>query len=128
MGIISGLLIGTAAVLGIGAVIGGIKEEKKRKETPCYFNDGISKEQFQEAATLSAKHIKRLKSFYVDYTFVHGTVVSQSGLSEWNFTIDFNDYGHITGKYWLRSQNSDSSIPKVVAERMKERLQAMKNP
>lgn len=127
MGIISGLLIGGAAVLGIGAIIGGIKEDKKRRETPCYFNDGISKEQFQDAVDEAAKHIKRLKSFYVDYTVVHGTAVSQSGLSEWTFTIDYNDYGHITGRYWISSENSDSTLPKVLAERTKERLQSMLN-
>lgn len=63
MGIISGLLIGGAAALGIGVIINGIKEDRKRRGTPCYFIDGVSKEQFQDAVAEAAKHIKRLKSF-----------------------------------------------------------------
>lgn len=127
MGIVSGLLLGGAALLGLHAIISGVREDKRRRETPCHFNDGISKEQFQTIVSESAKHIKRLKTFYVEYTIVHGTAVSQSGLSEWNFTIDFNDYGHITGRYWISSDNSDSTLPKVLAERIKERIVVISN-
>ena len=49
---------------------------------------------------------------------VYGTVRTQSGLSEWDFKVDFNDYGHITGKYWLSSDNDDSNIPGHVADNM----------
>ena len=79
MGIVSGLLLGGAAIFGLHAIISGVKEDKKRRETPCHFNDGISEEQFQNAVAESTVHIKRLKSFYVEYTIVHGTAVSQSG-------------------------------------------------
>jgi len=37
-------------------------------------------------------------------------------LSEWNFKVDFNDYGHLTGQYWLTSDNDDSNIPSHVAD------------
>ncbi len=48
---------------------------------------------------------------YLDGPVVYGVVQSQSGISEWNFKLDFNDYGHITGTYWLSSDNDDSNIP-----------------
>lgn len=38
-------------------------------------------------------------------------VQSQSGISEWEFWVDFNDYGHITGRFWWHTDNSDSNIP-----------------
>ena len=54
---------------------------------------------------------------------VKGTVESQSGLSKWNFTVDFNNYGRISGKYWVKSENKDSSIPKHIAEKIKSEIE-----
>ena len=110
----------------IGALIRkGIKnaeeraeEERRRKNTPCGFTDGISREQFELIAKEAGRHIKRLIKLSVDGPVVYGTVRTQSGLSEWDFKVDFNDYGHITGKYWLSSDNDDSNIPGHVADNM----------
>ena len=33
--------------------------------------------------------------------------------------IDFNDYGHITGRYWIVSENEDSNIPYYIAYNIK---------
>ncbi len=57
-----------------------------------------------------------------DGPVVYGIVESQSGLSEWSFTIDFNDYGHITGEYWITTDNDDSIIPERVAGRIREAI------
>ena len=92
------------------------EEERRRTSKPCTFSDGISREQFEEIVKKSGKHIKRIANLSVDGTTVYGTVRAQSGLSEWNFRIDFNDYGHLTGEYWLFSDNDDSNIPKRVAD------------
>lgn len=96
------------------------KEERKRKSIPCDFTEGISKEEFESIARQSGKRIKRLSALTIDGTVVRGTVQSQSGISEWTFTVDFNDYGKISGKYWISTTNSDSDIPKKVAENIKD--------
>lgn len=110
-GIFGGVLIKTINVAKKSA-----EEERRRKNTPCYFIDGISKEQFNVIVKRASKHIKRLTELTVDGAIVYGTVRTQSGLSEWNFEIDFNDYGHITGQYWISTDNSDSTIPLHIAD------------
>lgn len=113
-------------ILGsIGSLIHkDIKEERIRKNTPCNFIDGISKEQFEIIARQAGKHIRRLKDLSVDGPVVSGTVQTNSGLNEWYFEADFNDYGHITGRYWLSSDNDDSSIPKHVADNISAIVQS----
>lgn len=105
-------------ILGsIGSLIQkGIRKEKIRKNTPCNFCDGISKEQFEIIARQAGKQIRRLTDLTVDGPVVSGTVQTNSGINEWYFKADFNDYGHITGRYWLSSDNDDSDIPKRVAD------------
>lgn len=66
----------------------------------------------------SGRHIKRLTDLSINGPVVYGTVRTNSGLSEWDFKLDFNDYGHITGRYWLIYGNEDSSIPIKVAEKI----------
>ena len=39
------------------------------------------------------------------------------------FSIDYNDYGHITGKYWLRSENDDSPVPQVIAKKIRDAIE-----
>ena len=92
------------------------EKEKRRRNTPCSFLDGISEEEFQSIAIHSGKGIRRLTKITVKGPIVYGTVKSQSGISEWYFKIDFNDFGHLTGAYWLSSDNDDSSIPDRIAE------------
>ncbi|QUA52197.1 hypothetical protein [Aristaeella lactis] len=129
MGILSGILIAGAVLVGSKVLYSGgkalyndIKEEQKRRNTPCLFEDGFTEEQFVEMVVEAKKDIKRLKKYYVETAIVHGTALSQSGLSEWKFTIDFNDYGHLTGRYWIKSDNIDSTLPKVFADRISERI------
>ena len=92
------------------------EEEERRINSWNGFNDNISEYDFIEIVERAKKGIKRLKKLYIDGTIVHGTVRTQSGLSEWHFQIDFNDYGHLTGTYWLSSDNDDSTIPEYVAD------------
>jgi len=123
-------IIGWLVVAAAGGLIHkGIKnareraaEEERRKKTPCYFVDGITQEQFEAIARKAGRRIKRLTNLSVDGPVVYGTVETQSGLSEWYFKVDFNDYGHITGTYWLSTDNSDSSIPGRVADNISEMI------
>lgn len=102
------------------------REEEKRMKTPITYEEYLSQEQFNEIALMIAKPIKRLK-IVVKGPFVVGTVRSQSGISEWEFLIDFNDYGKLSGKYWLTSDNYDSTIPGNVADRISNAIIDKKN-
>lgn len=97
-----------------------IATEKRRQNTPFRYPDYLTHEQFEEIARVSIKPMKRKFSNFgvVDGKF-WGTIISQSGISEWDFIVDFNDFGKLTGEYWLQSENSDSIIPRRVAETMR---------
>ena len=113
-------LLGLAA-FGVSKALKNNAEEKKRKSIYCTFSDGISLYDFEQIALLAAKQVKKRNiDVRVNGPVVFGKVQSQSGLSSWSFSIDFNDYGHITGAYWLSSENADSPIPKHIAESMRE--------
>lgn len=112
------LIIG---VIGTGAamLIKDTLKEAERKETPCNFDNGISKSEFYEIIEKECTAIKRIKEFTVDGPVVRAKVSSQSGISEWRFKIDFNDYGKITGNYWISTKNQDSKIPETIAKQIK---------
>lgn len=92
------------------------REEEQRRSTPCPFLDGLSRSDFESIVFNNANRIQRVKRVSINGAQVEGRAYSRSGISEWNFNIDFNDYGHITGRYWLKSDNSDSNIPEGLAE------------
>lgn len=100
------------------------ENEEKRKSTPCFFNDGLSEAEFSAIVQKAGKKIKRVSSLTSDGPVVYGTFESNSGLSDWSFDIDFNDYGHITGTYWLSTDNSDSIIPERIANIISDAIKA----
>lgn len=85
--------------------------DRKRRATPCKFLDGISREEFSAFARKAAQQFKRISQFTVDGATVYCTAESQSGISSWDFSVDFNNWGHITGAYWINSENDKSGIP-----------------
>ena len=120
-------LIGGAAAVGLGATIKAANkskqrrlqeqaEEERRRNTPCYFVDGISEKAFRRITKQTSKRFKRLKVTEIDGAVIYITYYSQSGLSDYDAVIDFNDYGHITGRYWLSNENDDSNLPSKFAE------------
>ena len=135
MSFLKKLGIGLLGAVGIGLLAKGVKEsnekelerarrEKERKNTPCSFSDGISYVEFVSIVERIAKPIKRL-SVSIDGPIVYGTVRSQSGISTWNFTLDFNDWGHITGVYRAWSGNTDSDIPNRVGDQIKKEIEML---
>ncbi len=98
------------------------KEEEMRKSIICYFDGDISREQFYVMVKRGGQGIRRITSLYAVDTMVYGAVRSQSGISDWCFRIDFNDYGRWTGNYWLSTDNTDSDIPKTVAARIEKQI------
>lgn len=123
MGFLSTALI--VGVVGAGAVmlIRDSIKEAERKATPCNFDNGISQTKFNSIIEIEIKKVDRIESFSINETTVRAWVRSQSGMSEWRFKIDFNDYGKITGNYWLTSKNTDSKIPESIAENIKKAIQ-----
>lgn len=97
-------------------------EEERRKSAECIFDDGITQEEFEVIAKRAGKGIKRLSELKVDEMVVIGTVHSQSGITDWNFKIDFSDYGHLTGKFWMSTDNDDSEIPRTIAGRISDAI------
>lgn len=93
-------------------------------EPECSFQDGITENEFEELVLKATKHIakKRLHDVSVDGSWVYGVVRSQTGISDWYFKIDFNDFGHLTGRYWISSDNDDSGIPEACARRISEEI------
>ena len=96
--------------------------EVLRKNTLCTFDDGISETEFAELAYSLAKKIRRVKRLSVSGPIIRGEVESQSGISSWKFSVDFNDFGHLTGKYWVSSENYDSNIPNRIGQMVSEKL------
>ena len=85
---------------------------EKRKETPCFFQDGISYDEFCRLANSVAKNISRITKISINRdATIFCTVKSITGYSDWDFMVDFNDWGHITGTRWTWSENTDSNIP-----------------
>ena len=101
-----------------------VAEQERRRNTPCQFVDGFTEIEFRQMVLNAGNSIKRIKRITMDGPFVFGVVHSQSGISEWEFKLDVNDYGHITGKYWLSSDNEDSNIPNRLGDLI---CQAIKN-
>ncbi len=110
------------AVAGARKIMHNIEEENSRKNTVCRFDGEISKEEFYVMVKRGGKGIRRITSLYAEGTMVCGTVRSQSGISDWCFRIDFNDYGELTGTYWISTDNNDSDIPKIVADRIAQQI------
>ena len=92
--------------------------EQERKKTPCYFDDGLSADDFSDIAHAVQEQIKRVRSISISGAVVYGTVESQTGLSDWDFRVDFNNWGHVTGTYWKWTENYDSAIPKHFGDLM----------
>ena len=97
-------------------------EQERRKKTPCRFIDGFSEDEFEQMVRKASKRIRRISEVSVDGPFIHCAVQSQTGISEWEFELDFNDYGHITGTFWCSSDNSDSNIPNRLGELIRDEI------
>ena len=95
---------------------------QKRKATPCFFKDGISAEEFKKIALHVGEKHRRVKNISVKGPVIYCTVESQTGNSNWDFNVDFNNWGHITGTYWSQTDNDDSSIPKHYGDMVSEEI------
>jgi len=100
--------------------------EAQRIATPPDYSDGISELEFQGIVDKAGKSIPRIKDTSIDGFVVRILVKSQSGISIWSATVDFNDFGKLTGWYKIRSENSDSNIPEAFAREVNDGVNELK--
>lgn len=102
------------------------KLEEERRATPPSYDDGVSEEEFEQIVLKAKKGIPRIKTATVKGFVVDIEVKSQSGISIWEATIDFNDFGHLTGWHKIWSENDDSNIPEAFARDVLEGIRLCK--
>lgn len=133
MGLLDKLAAGGGVVL-LGAVARAIyrnaqeakqdaEETKRRLESPLRFDEGITHADFVAIAQDVAKLTPRVQQVVTTGMTIVLKVRSNSGLSTWKAEIDFNDYGHLTGRYWVSSENSESRIPEYFARGVQGHVQ-----
>ena len=86
----------------------------------------MSEAEFEQIVLKAKKGIPRIKSASIDGFVVGIEVKSQSGISIWEATIDFNDFGHLTGWHKIWSENDDSNIPEAFARDVVEGIRLCK--
>lgn len=101
------------------------REERKRSNAWHGFEGILTEEQFQDMALEVSMVFPRIKAMSFTGAAIHATVESISGLSTWGFFADFNDYGMVTGSYWLDSENEESDIPYLFADALAEKIMAV---
>lgn len=98
------------------------EEEERRRNTPIKNPPNCKQKDFEDIVIAQTKKIKRISEVKISGTDVHCTVESNTGLTQWNFSIDFNDYGNLLGTYWFTTTNENSLIPEITADRIQKAL------
>ena len=104
------------AAFGIGAAVKSAKETAKRRGTPVEWDPRFPREAFEEVVTKATHKLPRVYASHTDGLIVTIHVKSNTGLTSWKAEVDFCDYGRLTGKYWISSENTQSPIPQALAD------------
>lgn len=100
--------------------------DNRRKNTPFNFDSGISSNEFVSIAERCAYTISAICSLKVVGPIVYCKVSATRGNGTWNFRIDFNDYGHLTGNWWTYYEGDDSEIPVRLANLISDEINKIK--
>lgn len=127
MGFLERSLSVGAVVIGCVSVASTVWESietHRRRSSPLSFDQGVSRLELAELMQDVARRTPRVIS--VDVAGMLGVICvrSSSGLSTWTAEVDFNDYGQLTGKYWLKSRNPDSSVPEHYARAVRTEIKS----
>ncbi|MDT3344473.1 hypothetical protein [Microbacterium aquilitoris] len=124
------VLAGLAVLAGGGLAKGikSIRETQRRRATAPVFDDGLTESDFRASVDQAVRKTPRVVEASVAGLVVAITVRSSSGLTKWSAEIDLNDYGHLTGRYWIRSENSQSPIPQHFAHELTAEVERRRNP
>ena len=98
------------------------QDEELRQSLSIQFPEFLNQEEFNRIIHEETDKINRFKKVEINQALINFEVYSNSRISTWCFTLDYNDYGILTGKVIISSENSDSSIPENVSLRISERL------
>lgn len=93
-----------------------------REKMPCKFDEGITYHEFEQIAKNVAKQFQRIKEVTVGNGKIFCEVESLTGRSEWYFSVDFNNWGHIEGTYWWYTDNKDSNMCKAYGEQVQKEI------
>ena len=118
--LIGASLVGAIAKIAMDA-FDDSEEEKLRKNTSFEFPDEMPEAKFQAIAMKTGRGYRQIAEIHTEGPVVCGEVLA--GSSFWNFEIDFNDYGKLTGRYWVTSEDSFSDLPDKIAERISAEIQ-----
>jgi len=100
------------------------QEEKRRRLSPLVFDPRLTESDFHVLVQDVALRTPRVEAAWVVGMTAKFRVASISGLSSWTAAIDFNDYGRLTGAYWLLQANADSLIPEHLADGLRAQIQS----
>lgn len=98
------------------------QDEELRQSLSIQFPEFLNQEEFNRIIHEESVKIIRIKEVEISEALINFEVYSNSRISTWCFTLDYNDYGILTGKVRISSENSDSSIPENISLRISERL------
>lgn len=102
------------------------KMEAERVTSEPVFDDGISQSEFIALVDEAQKSIPRIVDTRIDDLIVRLKIKSISGLTIWNATVDFNDFGHLSGWYKIKSENAKSNVPEAFAREMCELMEKIR--
>ena len=91
------------------------RENERRRQSPLSFDPRLTQHDFHSIVRDLAARTTRVKGATINGLVVSLDVSPISRLGSWTAEIDFNDYGHLTGRYWLVTATPDSAIPKNFA-------------
>ncbi|MFS9140521.1 hypothetical protein QM858_03110 [Streptococcus infantis] len=98
------------------------QDEELRHSLSIQFPEFLNQEEFNRIIHEETDKINRFKKVEINQALISFEVYSNSRISTWCFTLEYNDYGILTGKVRISSENSDSSIPENISLRISERL------
>lgn len=115
-------VVGALAVKGTREAAAAAREEQGRRESPPRFIPWLTEQDFSLMVGYVASLNQRVVRAEVTGLVVEITVRSNSGLTTWSADLDFNDYGNPSGKYWIRTENDQSPVPKWFADKLAEQM------
>ena len=98
------------------------QDDELRHSLSIQFPEFLNQEEFNRIIHEETDKINRFKKVEINQALISFEVYSNSRISTWCFTLEYNDYGILTGKVRISSENSDSSFPENISLRISERL------
>ena len=105
-----GLVVLFACIVAVILAIDS-RYNKRYQRYPSRFQNDISEDEFKKIVIRAAKRIRRLTVLSIDGPLVYCRVLTQSGINVWDFELNYDDHGHITGKYrFIRVGNNAKNV------------------